>query len=102
MTYASGLSAAYSALVHLKPKRIAIGKAYHGVHKSIEVYEEARYAPIPRLDLDDEYRQGDIVWLETPINPTGEALDIQHYADKVCVRSTWVNANVLTSTRSML
>jgi len=24
------------------------------------------------IDLDDDYREGDIVWLESPLNPTGE------------------------------
>lgn len=24
------------------------------------------------IDLDDEYREGDIVWFESPMNPTGE------------------------------
>lgn len=51
--------------------------------KSIEVYEEARGASIPRIDLDDDYQEGDIAWVETPLNPTGEALDIQHYAKKI-------------------
>lgn len=24
------------------------------------------------IDLDDQYREGDVVWLESPLNPTGE------------------------------
>ncbi|KIJ37385.1 hypothetical protein M422DRAFT_781742 [Sphaerobolus stellatus SS14] len=50
---------------------------------SIKQYESARDEPIPQIDLDDEYQEGDVAWLETPLNPTGEALDIQHYADKI-------------------
>lgn len=83
ITYASGLSAVYAALVYLKPKRIAIGEGYHGTHNSIDVYQQSRDVPVEIIGLDDEYQEGDVVWLETPLNPTGEASDIQHYADKI-------------------
>ncbi|KAF8592776.1 cystathionine gamma-synthase [Ramaria rubella] len=83
LTYASGLAAAYAALVHLKPKRIAITDGYHGVYNTIRVYNKSRDIEVPVIDLDDEYQEGDMAWVETPLNPTGEARDIQHYADKV-------------------
>ncbi|GJE96512.1 cystathionine gamma-synthase [Phanerochaete sordida] len=83
LTYSCGLAAAYAAFVHLKPKRIAITKGYPGVHTSIEVYNRARDVPAPVIDIDDPFRAGDVVWLETPLNPTGEARDIQYYADKI-------------------
>jgi len=35
------------------------------------------------VDLDVDFRPGDLCWLETPLNPTGESRDIQFYADKV-------------------
>ena len=35
------------------------------------------------IDLDDEYQEGDLAWVETPLNPTGEARSIKYYADKV-------------------
>ena len=35
------------------------------------------------VDIDDEFEKGDLCWLETPLNPTGEARNIQFYADKV-------------------
>jgi len=75
------LAAAYSALVYVKPTRIAISGGYHGVHASIEVYCKSNSVSI--IDLDDEYRTGDVCWVETPLNPTGEARNIQHYADKI-------------------
>ncbi|EFI27686.1 cystathionine gamma-synthase [Coprinopsis cinerea okayama7 len=83
ITYSSGLSASYAALVALHPKRIAIREGYHGCHETIKVYEQARGSPIPLIDLDDEYQPGDICWLETPLNPTGESRDIKYYADKI-------------------
>ncbi|KAG2098532.1 pyridoxal phosphate-dependent transferase [Suillus cothurnatus] len=61
-TYASGLAAAFSALVHFKPKRIAISRGYMGY---------------------DEFQEGDLCWLESPLHPTGESRNIPYYADKV-------------------
>lgn len=83
ITYASGLAAAYAALVHLKPKRVAITGGYHGVHMTLDVYQKSSNDKIEIIDLDDEYKEGDLCWLETPLNPTGEARDIKYYADKI-------------------
>ncbi|KAF8640123.1 hypothetical protein AX17_001359 [Amanita inopinata Kibby_2008] len=83
ITYASGLAACYAALVFFRPKRIAIGDGYHGCHMSIDVYKKSRDGALEVIGLDDEYKSGDLCWLETPLNPTGESRDIQYYADKV-------------------
>ncbi|TFK76006.1 cystathionine gamma-synthase [Pluteus cervinus] len=82
LTYSSGLAAAYAALVFFKPKRIAISGGYHGCHATIEVYKKARGADIPIIDIEDDFQGGDLCWLETPLNPTGESRDIGHYAEK--------------------
>lgn len=90
ITYASGLAAAFSvglmgdafphfahanlkALVHFKPKRIAISGGYFGCHGAIDVYLKGRFEKTPIIDLEDEYQEGDLCWLETPVNPTGES-----------------------------
>ncbi|TFK28830.1 cystathionine gamma-synthase [Coprinopsis marcescibilis] len=83
ITYSSGLGAAYAALVALQPKRIAIREGYHGCHQSIEIFRKHNGANLPVIDLDDEYQPGDICWLESPLNPTGESKDIKFYADKI-------------------
>ncbi|KAL0949721.1 hypothetical protein HGRIS_009761 [Hohenbuehelia grisea] len=83
LTYASGLAASYAALVFYQPKRIAIGGGYFGVHATIEVYKKTRGINIDLIGLDDEFQPGDLCWLETPLNPTGESRDIQYYADKI-------------------
>ncbi|KAF8812346.1 cystathionine gamma-synthase [Phlegmacium glaucopus] len=82
LTYSSGLAASYAALVFYRPKRIAIRGGYHGCHATIAVYR-AQTPKVDVIDLDSEYRPGDLCWLETPVNPTGESRDIQYYADKV-------------------
>ncbi|KAF8844886.1 cystathionine gamma-synthase [Paxillus ammoniavirescens] len=83
ITYASGLAAAFSALVHFKPKRIAVSGGYMGCHGAMDVYSKGRFESTPIIHLDDEYQEGDLCWLETPLNPTGESRDIQYYADKI-------------------
>ncbi|PCH41264.1 cystathionine gamma-synthase [Wolfiporia cocos MD-104 SS10] len=83
ITYASGLAASYAALVYFHPKRIAITGGYHGCHNTIDVYKRSRSGDLPLIGLDDEFQPGDLCWLETPLNPTGEARDIKYYADKV-------------------
>jgi cystathionine beta-lyase/cystathionine gamma-synthase len=82
-TYASGLAAAFSALVHFKPKRIAISRGYMGCHGAISTYTKGRFADTPIVGLDDEFQEGDLCWLESPLHPTGESRNIQYYADKV-------------------
>ncbi|KAA1466212.1 cystathionine gamma-synthase [Dentipellis sp. KUC8613] len=81
LTYSSGLASAFAAITLLQPKRIAITGGYHGVHLVIEIYKKGRDLEV--IGIDDEYKPGDICWLETPLNPTGEARDIQYYADKI-------------------
>lgn len=82
ITYSSGLSAFHALLVFLNPKVIAIGDGYHGCHGVIRVQQ--RLTGCKRLPLDcgpEELSEGDLVCLETPVNPTGRAFNIQHYAD---------------------
>jgi len=90
LTYSSGLSAFHALLVHLNPKVVAIGAGYHGCHGVLKIYQRLTGCKI--VDLFDEMSwenldegwslgQGDVVHLETPVNPTGRAFDIQKYAD---------------------
>ncbi|OAX41723.1 cystathionine gamma-synthase [Rhizopogon vinicolor AM-OR11-026] len=83
ITYASGLAAAFSVLVHYKPKRIAISEGYMGCHSTISTYIKGRSTDIPIVDLDDEFQEGDLCWLESPLNPIGESRNIKYYADKI-------------------
>lgn len=104
LTYSSGISAAHAAVLHYAPSVIAIRKGYHGVHVSIKLY--ARGRNVKMIDLDDDYaaavaeasdgskgsdadegkgvvkRGGLLVWVETPLNPSGEARDLAKYVRK--------------------
>ncbi|KAF7331798.1 hypothetical protein MKEN_00059800 [Mycena kentingensis (nom. inval.)] len=82
LTYSSGLAAGFAALVFFKPKRIAFTDGYTGTSALLELYSKV----VPNLQiikLDDEFKPGDLCWLETPLNPTGECRSIQRYADKI-------------------
>ncbi|KDQ14999.1 hypothetical protein BOTBODRAFT_65670 [Botryobasidium botryosum FD-172 SS1] len=85
LTYGSGLAAAYAAFVFFKPKRVAITGGYAGTHLTIQTYQKSRgeLNPLEVIGIDDPYQPGDLVWLESPVNPTGELRDIRAYAEKV-------------------
>lgn len=85
VTYASGLAAFHALLVYLNPRRIAIGGGYHGCHGVVALV--GKLTGLEKLDLEDpadlaRLRPGDVIHVETPLNPTGEARDLEHYAAK--------------------
>lgn len=83
LSYASGLAAFHALLVFLNPKRIAIGGGYHGCHGVIRLMSKLTGLEMVDLDCDDsELRPGDVLHVETPLNPTGEARDLARYAAK--------------------
>ncbi|KAL7915169.1 cystathionine gamma-synthase [Trichoderma velutinum] len=83
LTYSSGLAAFHAILVLLNPRRIAIGEGYHGCHGVIRMVSCMTGLETLPLDCDaSELQPGDIIHVETPLNPTGEAINLQHYADK--------------------
>ncbi|EMC99801.1 hypothetical protein BAUCODRAFT_62936 [Baudoinia panamericana UAMH 10762] len=90
LTYNSGLAAFHALLTYLNPKVVAIGAGYHGCHGVLHIYQKLTGCKI--VDLFDEKSwddegagwslgKGDVVHLETPVNPTGRAFDISHYAE---------------------
>lgn len=85
VTYSSGLAAFHAMLVFLNPRRIAIGGGYHGCHGVIGLV--AKLTGLQKVELEDPaalaaLRPGDVIHVETPLNPTGEARDLDFYAAK--------------------
>ena len=81
LTYSSGLSALHALLTFLNPSAIAIGAGYHGSHGVIALHQ--RLTSCKKLPIDcapEDLSVGDLMCLETPINPTGLAFNIEHYA----------------------
>ncbi|KAL2153925.1 hypothetical protein VTH82DRAFT_2601 [Thermothelomyces myriococcoides] len=83
VSYASGLAAFHAMIVFLNPRRVAIGGGYHGCHGVLRILHKLN--GLERLELEDEeglaekLRPGDVIHVETPLNPTGEARDLAYY-----------------------
>jgi cystathionine beta-lyase/cystathionine gamma-synthase len=94
LTYASGLSAFHAMLVFLNPKGIAIRDGYHGCHGVIGVH--AKLTGLKKLDIDcpaEELQPGDIIHIETPLNPTGSAYNLKTYAEKAHSRGAFLTVD---------
>ncbi|MCJ1411535.1 hypothetical protein MMC19_005625 [Ptychographa xylographoides] len=91
LTYSSGLAALHAAYVFLKPRRVAITAGYHGAHAVLKLH--CKLTGVELLPLDcrvEDLHEGDVVHLETPLNPTGEALSIRKYAEKAHARGAYL------------
>ncbi|KPI37895.1 putative trans-sulfuration enzyme [Cyphellophora attinorum] len=94
ITYSSGLASFHALLNFLNPRKVSIGAGYHGCHGTLELYSRASGAEIIPLDCAiDELDSGDLIHLETPVNPTGEALSIQYYADRAHSRGAFLSVD---------
>ncbi|KUI63267.1 hypothetical protein VP1G_10411 [Cytospora mali] len=81
VTYTSGLAAFHALLVFLNPRRVAITGGYHGCHGVIDVV--AKLSGLEKIPLEGDLsalRPGDVIHVETPLNPTGEARNLEFYA----------------------
>ncbi|KAL2142248.1 hypothetical protein VTI28DRAFT_1385 [Corynascus sepedonium] len=82
LSYASGLAAFHAMIVFLNPKRVAIGDGYHGCHGILKLLNKLN--GLEQLELENEddlakLQPGDVIHVETPLNPTGEARDLDYY-----------------------
>ncbi|KAF7190520.1 putative trans-sulfuration enzyme [Pseudocercospora fuligena] len=87
LTYSSGLSAFHALLTYLNPKVVAIGEGYHGCHGVLSIFKKLTGCKI--VDLFDEKSwdeaglgKGDVIHLETPVNPTGQAYNLEAFAER--------------------
>ncbi|KAH8703738.1 Cys/Met metabolism PLP-dependent enzyme-domain-containing protein [Talaromyces proteolyticus] len=90
LTYASGVAAVHAYLVFLKPKRVAIGPGYYGSRNVVELHRQLTGCEILGLDDLDALREGDVIQLETPVNPTGEAISIEYFAGEAHKRGAYL------------
>lgn len=94
IAYSSGLAAFHALLIMLKPKKVSIGAGYHGCHGTLELYARASGTEVLPLDcVVDQLGPGDLVHLETPVNPTGRAFNIQYYADRAHSRGAYLSVD---------
>mmetsp|Transcript_149 Transcript_149/g.465 ORF Transcript_149/g.465 Transcript_149/m.465 type:complete len:404 (-) Transcript_149:34-1245(-) len=85
--YSSGLSACFAVLAWLLPAQIAIEGGYHGTHNVLKQLQrisggmKCNAVALPKPSaLSNSLSAGDVVWLETPRNPTCDVMDIVAYA----------------------
>lgn len=91
ITYSSGLAALHALYVFLQPKRVSIGIAYHGSHRVLGIHTKLAGTKLLPLDCPaSDLQKGDVIHLETPMNPTGEALNIATYAEKAHARGAYL------------
>ncbi|KAJ5161715.1 hypothetical protein N7492_007107, partial [Penicillium capsulatum] len=91
VSYATGLAALHAALTLLNPRRVSIGEGYYGSHEVISVI--SRLSGLEKLPLDcpaDSLHEGDVIVLETPVNPFGVAFNIEEYAEKAHSRGAYL------------
>ncbi|KAJ2068108.1 hypothetical protein GGI08_001044 [Coemansia sp. S2] len=79
VVFGSGLTAALAILLHYKPKKVAIGESYFGIRRVLAQYS-AVAGNVQVVSTECGFEGVDLVWLESPINPTGEIKDISCYA----------------------
>lgn len=90
-TYSSGLAALHAAYVFFNPRVIANGCGYHGSQGVIDLHQKLTGAKAVGLDCaPEELGEGDVVHIETPLNPTGEAVSIRKYAEKAHARGAYL------------
>ncbi|KAL4806654.1 pyridoxal phosphate-dependent transferase [Aspergillus unguis] len=91
VSYSTGLAALHAALLVLNPKHVSIGEGYHGSHEVIDVI--SRLSGLQKLPLDcaaESLGEGDVIVLETPVNPLGTAFSIKEYAEKAHSRGAYL------------
>lgn len=93
LVYSSGLAALHALFVHLNPRAIAIGSGYHGAHAVVSLLSRLTGLKVLTLDQIDLLEKGDVVHVETPVNPTGEARDIAHYVAEAHKRGAYVTVD---------
>ncbi|KAJ2023306.1 hypothetical protein H4S02_010534 [Coemansia sp. RSA 2611] len=79
VVFGSGLTAALAILMHYKPKKVAIGDSYFGIRRVLAQYS-AVAGNVKVVSTECSFEGVDLVWLESPVNPTGEIKDISCYA----------------------
>lgn len=83
VVYSSGLAAANAIYTLLMPRVVAIGDCYSGCRGISQIYSRMSGAKLVSLNDLDSLEKGGMAWIESPINPTGEVVDIASYAEKV-------------------
>ncbi|KAK9477416.1 pyridoxal phosphate-dependent transferase [Lipomyces japonicus] len=89
VVYGSGLAAYTAALAFYHPKRLSIGNGYHGCHGVANVF--SRLGGLEQVPpLHESISAGDVVHVETPINPTGLSINLAEAAEFAHARGAFL------------
>ncbi|KAI1620432.1 cystathionine beta-lyase [Exophiala viscosa] len=92
VAYPSGLCAFQAALILLNPRRVAFRHdLYFGCQGVIDIV--AKLSGLQKLSLEcdaEQLQTGDLIVLETPLSPSGYALNIAKYAEKAHRHGAWL------------
>ncbi|CCH43805.1 Cystathionine gamma-lyase [Wickerhamomyces ciferrii] len=84
VVYSSGLGAFNGLITHFNPNQVAFGQCYHGVHAILDI--QTRNRGLKQLSLNEEdlekLQPGDLIHIETPVNPFGTSYDLKYFAEK--------------------
>lgn len=80
LLYANGMAAIHAVFAHVNPRTLALADAYSGVITLSKMYTKKFGLNVVPLSQANELSKGDLIWLTTPVNPTGLSVDIEHYA----------------------
>ncbi|CAN6657894.1 cystathionine gamma-lyase [Trichomonascus vanleenenianus] len=76
----SGLSAFLAAMLYFNPKRVFANDCYFGCHGVLKLLKRNYGVETYGLDKIEELAEkGDVIHVESPINPTGVAFDFEKY-----------------------
>jgi cystathionine gamma-synthase len=83
-------------LIFFRPNVIAIGEGYHGCHGVVDIC--TKLWGLKKVNLHNEswwaeLGKGDIIHVETPLNPTGEASNLLFYAEKARERGAYLTVD---------
>ena len=86
ITYSSGLASLFALLHAIQPATLLTSrKGYHGSHMTIDSFIKGRETKV--LYLEDgasfqELKRGDLIWLESPLNPFGDVVDFSTFINR--------------------
>jgi cystathionine gamma-synthase len=91
VAYSSGLSAFHAAMIYFNPKNVFVGRAYHGCKQILSILKRNYGVQSHPLESASELIQpGDVIHIESPINPYGTAIDIEKYVKIAHSRGAFV------------
>lgn len=91
VVYATGLAAFHALLVHTNPARLLVTGGYHGCLATARLF--ARSSGMQIVPFAAAPRAGDLVHLESPLNPDGTAGDIGAAAARAHAAGAWLSVD---------